>query len=92
MVLLLAFETAKTMQKLTQEMVDIREVWCYNIELQFKLIRSVVDDFPFIGIDTKFPRTVVWTCFRGQWCGLEAQRPRRGLQSHEGVDRRVKVI
>ena len=41
------------MENLTNETVYIREVWSLNLEQEFELLRSVVNDFPFVGMDTE---------------------------------------
>ncbi|KAF8050570.1 hypothetical protein N665_1937s0001 [Sinapis alba] len=38
--------------------VVIREVWAYNLDSEFELISGIVEDFPFISMDTEFPGVI----------------------------------
>lgn len=40
------------------DVLRVREVWNDNLEEEFETIRSIVDDFPYLAMDTEFPGIV----------------------------------
>ncbi|XP_062078353.1 probable CCR4-associated factor 1 homolog 7 [Humulus lupulus] len=44
---------------LTNDSIHFREVWSDNLDQEFRLIRDIVDAYPYVSVDTEYPGTVV---------------------------------
>lgn len=42
----------------TGDDLRVREVWQDNLDDEMEIIRSVVDDYPYLAMDTEFPGVV----------------------------------
>lgn len=37
------------------EMLRVREVWQENLDQEMRIIEGIVEDYPFLAMDTEFP-------------------------------------
>jgi CCR4-NOT transcription complex subunit 7/8 len=44
------------------EVLRVREVWSDNLDDEMTIIENIVDDYPFLAMDTEFPgaRAAAW--------------------------------
>lgn len=57
--------SSSAQRPLTSDTLRIREVWADNLEEEMQVINQVVEEFPYLAMDTEFPGVVR----RGPLCG-----------------------
>ena len=53
-----AFSSLMTRPPLTNDNLLTREVWGSNLDEELAIIRNLIDEYPYIAMDTEFPGVV----------------------------------
>ncbi|XP_062165790.1 probable CCR4-associated factor 1 homolog 11 [Alnus glutinosa] len=70
--------------------VVIRSVWAENLDYEFELIKSVIDSYPLISMDTEFPGVVIRT--NADDSGVRKRQPDRHYQVLKANVDRLSLI